>query len=772
MADNIVTLVEKNIAFKIEQQFPAIYREQGQELVDMVEQYYRFVESQTNMGVYNSRQMFEYRDIGTTLESMIIFFKKKYMADLPPLESDELVRFVIRNIMDLYRRKGTEAGLKLFFRMFYEEDIYVNYPAKYMFKPSESNWKTGTYLQMFKNNGVFKNKLETISYGYIDLLSKNIKGSISKAEAIVDKINFVYLNSTLTPIIYITNPKGQFIKYDDIVARIDGEDISFGILNGSADSLTIDLEWGGTTGNQIGDIVGIESVYGAGGKAIVTDLQDEFTGTVSYSLLEGGFGYTIDNTKILVSNQVIILDNSDFKFELLEILTDTSGNQGTVIGQNSSTVGVKMEPGDSFALTRPISTNRASGNFTLTKYEVAQDIGDMFGISEKNETSPGPLYANTGDPTHAKVETLTNVETVSLITDVIAPFVNVPLNSADYNANPPATGTMSGSASPVTLATTLNTAFDLTPFDIGTIVSFQNLNPGEGYVNDVFTLVRDEQMINFERYEQIILIDNWSGAFSVNDTITQPSTGVTGKITKVDNDLQLLHVIPYAYYGFETSGVVSDAIRHKGNSYDVLSIERNYSSNVFGANARVKSETLFSTGRIAAAEIRNSGFGYVDRETVYLTDNDGKRLAKAELRANSQGKTAGFWSSQSSHVNGYWTNPDSSEFEYYDSNMKVQDSDYYQEFSYEVKSTVAVKSYEKVLKDTMHIAGTKFFGNFIYTNQVGPTLTHQFQLNVKDDYIQGGADIVGPDQDVGDQTVRADSVVWSVDSINITSDNA
>ena len=72
----------------------------------------------------------------------------------------------------------------------------------------------------------------------------------------------------------------------------------------------------------------------------------------------------------------------------------------------------------------------------------------------------------------------------------------------------------------------------------------------------------------------------------------------------------------------------------------------------------------------------------------------------------------------------------------------------------------------------MHLAGTKMFGNFIYNKAVGPDLTHKFQLRVKDDYIVGGSDIVGPNQDVGDQTVRADTVLYSVDSGNITSDNS
>lgn len=772
MADNQVTLIEKNIAFKVANQFPAYYREHGKELVDLVEQYYRFVEAEPNMGVYNTRRMFEYRDIGTTLAEMIIYFKKKFMADLPNIEDDQTIRFVIRNIMDLYRRKGTEAGLKLFFRMFYEADVTVNYPAKYMFKPSDSNWKTGTYLQMYKNSGLFKSRDGSVTYSYIDLLSKNIVGSISKAKAIVDKINFVYLSGTLTPIIYITNPKGKFIKYDDILARIDGEDIAFGKLNGSADTLIIDLEYGGTTDNEIGDIYKIESSsgYGKGGKAIVTELQDEFTGTVRYDIKDGGFGYTIENTKLQVSNQVIILNNQDFRFEILEVLTDSAGNQGTVIGQNRSSVGVKMEPGDEFGINNPITTNRTSGNFTLTAYDPVSKTGDILNISVRNDSSPGPLYANTGDPTHAKVEELANIETVSLITDLINPFTAVPLNSSDFNTNPPATGTMSGTASPITLSTPLNQAFDLTPFEIGTIKSFTNVNPGADYVNDTFTLARDEQMIAFDRYEQIILVDNFTASFSEGDTISQASTGVSGKITRVDQDRQIIYALPYSYYGFATGA--SDDITHKGRNFSILAIERNYNSNQFGNNAIMESRTEFSTGRIAAAEIRDSGFGYVDKEIVYLVDDEGTRHAKAQLRANSQGITAGFWSSQFSHLNGYRTNPDTNEFEYYDSKKKIQDSDYIQEYSYEIKSTVSVEKYEQVVKDTMHLAGTKMFGNFFYGKLTGPTLGHKFQLRVKDDYIVGGDDIVGPNQNVGDQTVRADSVVYSVDSTNITSDNS
>ncbi len=772
MADNQVDLVEKNIAFKIAQQFPAHYREFGSELVAMVEHYYKFVESQPNMGVYNTRRMFEYRDLGTTLESMLTFFKNKYMQDLPAVDDDISMRFILRNIMDLYRRKGTESGLILFFRMFYQEDIKVIYPAQYMFKPSDSDWKTGIYLQLKPNNNEFY-ATDGTAYSYQDLLSRNIYGSISKAKAIVDKINFVYLNGTLTPIIYLVDVKGKFIKFDTIISRFNGEDVNFGTLNGSADALDVDLDYGGTTGNKIGDIFDIESTYGKGGTAIVTALEEQFTGTIRYNLEDGGWGYTIADTKLLTSNQVIVFRNDDLIFNELEVLTDTAGNQGTVIGQNIATVGVKMEPGNDFAINRPISTTqRGADNFTLVAFDQNTGTGDIFSVAAKNDSSPGPLYANTGVITDVKVEELENIESVELITDIIGDFLAVPLNSANYNTVPPALEAMSGTADPVTLATALEDAFDLTPFDLGSIKSFENINPGADYVNDTFSLVVDEQMLAFERFPQVLLLNNFTASFSVGDTITQASTGTAGLITSIDNDIGSLGVLPYSYYGFKTSST-GDFITHKGNAYDVRAVERDYGKKRFGENAIMNNSTEFSQGRIAAAEIRNSGFGYIDKEVVYLVDKENTRHARATLRANSQGITSGFWGSLKSHINGYWTNPETKVFEYYDSGMKVQDSEYYQEYSYVIKSTVDPSKYDSVIKDTVHLAGSKLIGAFAYEAVTGPVLTSKFQLFRKDDFVKGGDPIVGPNQAVGDRTIRADNAIFTVDdTITFTVDNS
>jgi len=758
--------IEKQIAFKIRDQFPALYREYGSQLVDLVEEYYHFLEEETNQSVYNARRLFEYRDVAQTLPDLVIQFHKMFMPDVP-LQKPSDIRFIVKNIMDLYNRKGTPGGILLFFRILYQQDVEIRYPASKMMKVSDSDWRSGVYLQCFPNDNSFKDK-DGKKYTYADLIGKNIRGSISKARAAVDKINFVLLNSTLTPVIYISDVKGDFIKYDDLLTTVNGKEVSFGRLNGSASSIEIDLDYGGATGNKVGDILNIDGL-GEGGKVIVTDLEDEFTGTINYTIKDGGFGYTVENTKLLVSSQSIVLPNPDLAFEIEEELTDAANNVGIVIGQSAFAVGVYFaNSAHEFDISRNIYASDRS-SYPLIR-DLTANTGQQTTISDKNDSSPGDLFAITANTGDVKVG-ITNIENVSLITDLISGKLSVTINAADYNVQ--ADPDFSGDADPVNLTTAIEDAFDLTPFAIGTINELINVNPGEDYVTDVWTIARDEQMTAFDRFEQVIVLDNVSAAMSKGDTITQANTGinanttVTGQITDINSSEGFIRVRPFSYYGFESN---ADDIIHKGNNYEVVYVARDYDADKLGESADINSRTIFSSGRIKEAKIYESGLGYIDNEVVFLTDDDGDIKARGTLSAASQGITSGYSASFNSHLSGYWTNPETSTFEYFDSGKKIQDSDYYQEYSYEIKGTVARSDYEEPLKQLVHLSGTKLFSDFQHKRKMsfGPLeagVAHRFNQIIKIDTEVGGDPIVGPNQ-----VVAGDGGALSVDASDYTAD--
>lgn len=712
--------IEKFISYQIEKQFPSIFREDGVELVEFMRYYYKFLEENSKQSIYNNRRLFEYRDIDNTLESMIIFFKNKYMKDLP-LDGDN-TRFAVKNILDLYRRRGTPEGVELFFRLFYNETVDIYYPSEAILKPSSSTWKNGIFLQLYPRDII----------DLKDLTGKAIYGSISKAEGVVDRILFTLVNNVLTPILFLGSVRGTFIGFDDIYTLLNGEITNFGKVYGSLDLITVDQnDPRATTGNNIGDLVNVAYPGARGGKAIVTEVSQNITGEIEYFIDEAGFGYTEDNTLLLVSNQIIFAsdpgDNLFGRLEILETLQDQFGNHGIVIGGNENLIGVRMAEGFEFSSNSIISTTRSSNNDIVVVNDeiitsntnlviVNKEANNYFSDSEiiyyesivaKNESSPGPLFpevANT-EILSVKLEELDNEETVSLITDVISNYLDVQLDAADFNDSP-ALVPMSGIADPVTINTRLDEAFDLEPFVIGSIKRFANINPGTDYINRVFAIALDPLMSNFDVYNQIITLENISTAFEVGSIITQ--NGISGKILRITGNT--LFVLPYSYYGFANAPITFNGI-----NYTPISVSRDYSSKKLGFNASINAVTQFAVGKILKVDVTNSGFGYPDKSDITLTDNFGNTLAVGVADARGQGRIEGRWSSKESHLN-------------YQDGKVLQDSDYYQEYSYKISSKTDINTYKNTLTEISHLAGTKMFGEFVLKDEVKVNSTARISI--------------------------------------------
>ena len=104
--------LSKTISEYIEQQFPAVYREDGPNLVAFTKAYYEFMENTSESPITLSRSMFQNRDIDETLDSFLVHFKEKYLSEFPYAKAVDK-RFAIKHIMDYYRSKGTPKATEL-----------------------------------------------------------------------------------------------------------------------------------------------------------------------------------------------------------------------------------------------------------------------------------------------------------------------------------------------------------------------------------------------------------------------------------------------------------------------------------------------------------------------------------------------------------------------------------------------------------------------------------------------------------------------------------
>lgn len=668
--------IDKYISQQIESQFPSIYREDGPELVELIKHYYEFLETQTNQSIHNARRMFEYRDIDHTLDSMLSFFRNKYLSDIDASTTD--TRFLVKNILDLYRRRGSHEGLVLFFKMFYEKDIKVYYPAKDILRPSSSRWEVGAFLQLYPTDP------QTLS----NLNNKRIFGSISKAEAVVNTIQFMIINSTLVPVIVLNNVRGTFERFDNIYTLENDELIEYGTIYGSLSEIIIsnDANSLSKSGNKIGDILSVESVTGKNAKAVVTKVSTSFSGEIIYEVVDGGFGYTRETTDLIVSNQFIFTDNSNLTFKILERIVDQANNTGTIIGQNVVGFGVKADEGSEFTANSSIFTVDRIPNIEI----------DFSSVTEKNDSSPGLTYpqavaANTDTSGTVQPDILANPFTFNYFEDIIGNFLNVPLDASDYN-DAPALVPMSGNASPIDINTILSEAFYDSPITMGTIVRFINIDPGIDYISDVFAIARDPFIEKAELKNQIITLSIDSNFFLIGAEIEQD--GIKGKI--ISKEGNTVTVMPYNYYGFTEGNFI-----YGGQTYTAILVEKDYSSISYGSNSIIKTTTDFAIGKIQEAKIVNSGFGFIEDQNLILKNDSGESIVDAVAIIGGQGVKEGAWYSYDSHLNS-------------EKGKVLQDSSFYQEYSYEISSDLRINSYENTLKNVAHIAGTKMFGKFSY----------------------------------------------------------
>jgi hypothetical protein len=138
--------------------------------------------------------------------------------------------------------------------------------------------------------------------------------------------------------------------------------------------------------------------------------------------------------------------------------------------------------------------------------------------------------------------------------------------------------------------------------------------------------------------------------------------------------------------------------RTSGATANVLSIVVDSNSAIIGLNANIVANVATSNGVATSLEVIDSGFGYVGDETVTLTKEGSVFEITASAQVLRQGTSEGFFLSTRGFL---------------DSDKRIHDNDYYQQFSYEVETKIPFDQYFSVLKEIAHVAGTKAFGSVI-----------------------------------------------------------
>jgi uncharacterized membrane protein len=367
--------IEKRISPLIQSQFPSFYQEEGENFIAFVKAYYEWLENSgtyvnysgntvtqyiasnndiievtadqlansTYMSsitryqpidanpLYHARRLPDYRDIDSTTDDFIVHFKEKYLKNIQ-FDTATNKKLLVKNSLDLYRAKGTERAVDLFFKLVYGTAAEVRYPAEKIFRLSDGVYEKPEYLEI------------GYSIYNIDYVGKQVVGQLSGAKAFVEKYIRRRVGKGFVNLLYISGRQGDFRNGEVIGLNINNQPI-FDItkrskLIGSVKRVTVQ-----TRGRDfaVGDIVRFtNSDRGLGGLARVESIGSQ-TGLVDFIFIDGGYGYTLD-TESIVSEKVLNLNEvtADFTSESYYRLFERGVQPVVNIGYSSASSDVAV----------------------------------------------------------------------------------------------------------------------------------------------------------------------------------------------------------------------------------------------------------------------------------------------------------------------------------------------------------------------------------------------------------------------------------------------
>jgi len=722
--------IEKSISPFIAQQFPSFYRDQGPNFIAFVKAYYEWLE-QTNQAIGHARSLLDYQDIDTTAEQFIKHFKYQYIQSLP----DTAVvnkRLLLQHVLDLYRSKGTPRAVELLFRIVFNEDIEIYVPGEYIFKPSDNTWKVPRYIEVSSDPDL------------IDLVGTQIQNPSRTATAMVESIESKIVNGRTVNVVEISNINGEFVRGDRIFQT---REITFTrnrslLITGSLTAIAISQAGENFSVGDILDVVG----SGTEGKARVSAVSNTFTGALSFSILDGGTGYTT-NAVVTVKSTVILdvgglqgdISSSQFVYDSV-----TSAN-GTVSFANSTQVQI-IDYSNLASFSIGSTLIGPSGNAVITRVIGGSGSSAIFRVGSLVNRS-SITFNNTRIREYLSTSLNSNADSYDLILTSISGTFS-PGDTVDGSANVVQlegfTSTALGVANGESLS---NSSLGITDLYVyrsdgslisctGTESNLNNANLVSGTILIGNTTAAVYELINPARKETItgsalvstanataVTLSLVNGYFIETSTLTDANSGATATISDVvrltdwgledseavlDNlDSLILESLPLLTLEIGTIASLSQVNPGAGyttrpfinvNEPRIAALEVfDGNGSLEGNNAIIGATIIGGNGAIISVEVIDSGYGYLENESVSMQSANNPSPVSGSSIVFRSGRGEGRWLNRKSFASDI---------------MYIQDGLFYQNYSYQVIAQRMLSSYEKLVRDLTHPAGVALFGAF------------------------------------------------------------
>jgi len=696
--------IEKHISNLVQFQFPSFYNEHGPVFIQFVQAYYEWLE-ETGNPLYYNRRLLETFDIDETLDEFLEHFQRKYLYGIP---FDVIInkRSLIKHVLDAYRSKGSVQCFKLLFRLIYNENVEVYLPGNDMLRPSDATWVHPMYIEASESDYLSQ------------MVGKKIQGTISGTSAVVEGIVRLPVKGSIVNMVFITNVnprEGNFTPGESfVIAELIGTTDFQTLLNdsptviGSLDS--IDMLNGGQN-FKVGDQLAIARydlstgallTNGIGGKLSVREVGSA-NGQLSFVITNYGFGISNTANVFLYANTLdTVTVNASFTVGTLASPQTVQYNTDVIasianLTLNAASFGFAADP-TANATSNTLNNMLAFTNGTFGSLSVLGNINTGTGY-----TRPLNIFIRNSLTSNALGGTISYNTASANITGTSTSFTSYFSNndSIVIQANTSLANTIEYHVIQQVVNNTVLVLYDK-PLNNSTASAIYRVAP------IIFPA-------NFT--SDSIYMQNNDGTLNGNNSIVsgRPSSGsgVISKMKAIDSGR--------AYYDGEivtlypADSLASPTIVVAGNNYvngDNLVV-------VGGNPYQTASGTVLTNGNGNITSIVwDAGSGYQDVPRITISSRTGSNASlttsiipydnsitvTGQVRKKGIGVRRGYWSTTRSFIS---------------SDKYIQDSYFYQEFSYQLKAAVTLDKYREILYKTFHPTGTEMFGAYHKSQVVG-----------------------------------------------------
>lgn len=123
----------------VQRQLPEFIQSDYPKFVAFLKAYYEY------MDTIDDRDIIELRDIDSTVDSFIDYFKGEIGFNIPDLQNIDM-RLFLRKSKLAFTSKGTEESYKFLFRVLFNKNVEISYPWDSVLKCSDGKWNRDTSI--------------------------------------------------------------------------------------------------------------------------------------------------------------------------------------------------------------------------------------------------------------------------------------------------------------------------------------------------------------------------------------------------------------------------------------------------------------------------------------------------------------------------------------------------------------------------------------------------------------------------------------------------